>query len=62
MPQTLAHVALVVRDYDEAIAFYVNTLGFELVEDSFQPDQDKRWVVVRPSGGGTSAGPVTKIT
>lgn len=54
MPQTLAHVALVVRDYDEAIAFYVNTLGFELVEDSFQPDQDKRWVVVRPSGGGTS--------
>lgn len=54
MTQTLAHVALVVRDYDEAIDFYVNTLGFDLVEDSHQPEQDKRWVVVRPSGGGTS--------
>ncbi|MCB1329334.1 MAG: VOC family protein [Maritimibacter sp.] len=50
MPQSLAHVALVVRDYDEAIAFYVDTLGFELVEDSYQPVQDKRWVVVRPPG------------
>ncbi|WP_136442404.1 VOC family protein [Pacificoceanicola onchidii] len=54
MTQTLAHVALVVRDYDEAIDFYVNTLGFELVDDTYQPEQDKRWVVVRPSGGGTS--------
>jgi catechol 2,3-dioxygenase-like lactoylglutathione lyase family enzyme len=52
--QSLAHVALVVRDYDEAIAFYVGVLGFELVEDSYQPEQDKRWVVVRPSGGGAS--------
>ena len=54
MTQTLAHVAIVVRDYDEAIGFYVNTQGFELVEDTYQPDQDKRWVVVRPSGGGAS--------
>ena len=52
MTQSLAHVALVVRDYDEAIAFYVGTLGFELVEDSYQPEQDKRWVVVRPKGSG----------
>lgn len=54
MRQSIAHVALVVRDYDEAIAFYVGTLGFELVEDTYQPEQDKRWVVVRPPGGGTS--------
>ena len=54
MTQTLAHVAIVVRDYDEAIGFYVNTLGFDLVEDTYQPEQDKRWVVVRPSGGGAS--------
>ena len=37
MTQRLAHVALVVRDYDEAIDYYVGTLGFELVEDSDQP-------------------------
>jgi len=55
--QSLAHVALVVRDYDEAIAFYVGLLGFTLVEDSYQPEQDKRWVVVAPPGappGGAS--------
>lgn len=46
----LAHVALVVRDYDEALAFYVGKLGFELVEDSYQPEQDKRWVTIRPPG------------
>ena len=51
MPQSLAHVALVVRDYDEAIAFFVGKLGFDLLEDTYQPEQDKRWVVVRPSGG-----------
>ncbi|KQY19865.1 VOC family protein [Rhizobium sp. Root482] len=55
MKQNLALIALVVRDYDEAIAFYVGKLGFVLVEDSYQPEQDKRWVVVRPPGepGGT---------
>lgn len=52
MPQSLAHLALVVRDYDEAIGFYVGKLGFELVEDSYQAEQDKRWVVVKPQGAG----------
>lgn len=51
----LAHVALVVRDYDEAIAFYVGRLGFTLVEDSYQHAQDKRWVLIRPPGAPTSA-------
>lgn len=57
MKQSLAHIALVVRDYDEALAFYVGKLGFTLVEDSYQPEQDKRWVVVAPPGapaGGAS--------
>lgn len=52
MNQSLAHIALIVRDYDEAIDFYVNTLGFELVDDTYQAEQDKRWVVVRPRGTG----------
>jgi len=47
---SIAHVALVVRDYDEAIAFYTQKLGFTLVEDTYQPEQDKRWVVVAPAG------------
>ena len=46
----ILHVALVVRDYDEAIDFYTKTLGFTLVEDTDQPEQDKRWVVVAPPG------------
>ena len=54
MRRSIAHIALVVRDYDEAIAFYCDVLGFELVEDSDQPEQDKRWVVVRPKGAQTS--------
>ncbi|MBZ0161413.1 MAG: VOC family protein [Notoacmeibacter sp.] len=55
MAQRIAHIALVVRDYDEAIAFYCGRLGFELVEDAYQPEQDKRWVVVAPRGAaGTS--------
>ena len=48
MAQYLGLTAIVVRDYDEAIDFYVGTLGFELVEDEYQPVQDKRWVVVAP--------------
>lgn len=55
MNQSLAHVAIVVRDYDEAIGFYVGILGFELVEDTYQPEQDKRWVIVRPRGSGTAS-------
>jgi catechol 2,3-dioxygenase-like lactoylglutathione lyase family enzyme len=48
----LAHIALVVRDYDEALAFYVGKLGFALVEDTYIPEQDKRWVTIRPPGAG----------
>ena len=58
MPQSLAHIALVVRDYDEAIGFYVGKLGFDLVADEYQPEQDKRWVLVRPPG---AAGDATTI-
>jgi catechol 2,3-dioxygenase-like lactoylglutathione lyase family enzyme len=50
MKQSIAHVALVVRDYDEAIRFYTEKLQFRLVEDTYQPAQDKRWVVVAPPG------------
>ena len=52
MRQAIAHVALLVRDYDEAIAWFTGTLGFTLVEDTYQPAQDKRWVLVAPPGGG----------
>ena len=54
MQQRLGLTAVVVRDYDEAIAFYVETLGFELIEDIYQPEQDKRWVVVAPRGATES--------
>lgn len=55
MTSAIAHVALVVEDYDEAIEFYSNVLGFELLEDTYIPEQDKRWVLVRPRGtSGTS--------
>jgi catechol 2,3-dioxygenase-like lactoylglutathione lyase family enzyme len=50
MRQSIIHVALVVRDYDEAIQFYCEKLHFTLVEDTYQPEQDKRWVVVAPQG------------
>jgi catechol 2,3-dioxygenase-like lactoylglutathione lyase family enzyme len=50
MKQSLALVALVVRDYDEAIDFYVGKLGFQLLADTYLPEQDKRWVVVAPPG------------
>jgi catechol 2,3-dioxygenase-like lactoylglutathione lyase family enzyme len=50
MVQSIAHIALVVKDYDEAIAFYTKKLNFSLVEDTYQPEQDKRWVVVSPPG------------
>lgn len=48
--QTLGLVSLVVAEYDEALAFYVGKLGFTLVEDSFVPEQNKRWVVIAPPG------------
>jgi len=50
MRQSLLHVALIVRDYDEAIDFFCRKLHFTLVEDTYQPEQDKRWVVVAPPG------------
>ena len=50
MKQSIGYVALVVRDYDKAIEFYVNVLGFRLVEDTVIASQDKRWVLVAPPG------------
>jgi len=50
MHQNIVHIALVVNDYDEAIEFYTKKLNFELLEDTYQPEQDKRWVVVAPRG------------
>src|SRR6185437_15966499 len=50
MKQNIGYVALVVRDYDEAIDFYVKTLGFELLEDTAVEGQNKRWVLLAPPG------------
>ena len=50
-------MALVVRDYDEALDFFVGKLGFALVEDSFVPEQAKRWVVISPPGATESRRP-----
>jgi catechol 2,3-dioxygenase-like lactoylglutathione lyase family enzyme len=55
MKQALLHVALVVRDYDEAIDFYCHKLHFRLVEDTYQPEQDKRWVTIAPPGSQDGA-------
>ena len=54
MKQSIGYVALVVRDYDEAIDFYVNTLGFTLIEDTYIEAQNKRWVLVAPPGSAES--------
>ena len=50
MTQAIVHIALVVKDYDEAIDFYTRKLHFTLIEDTYQPEQNKRWVVVSPPG------------
>jgi catechol 2,3-dioxygenase-like lactoylglutathione lyase family enzyme len=50
MKQSIVHVALVVRDYDEAIEFYTRKLDFNVVEDIHQPEQNKRWVLIAPPG------------
>lgn len=50
MKQAIVHIALVVKDYDDAIEFYTQKLNFELIEDTYQPEQDKRWVVIAPPG------------
>jgi catechol 2,3-dioxygenase-like lactoylglutathione lyase family enzyme len=52
MKQTLGRIALVVREYDEAIEFYTRRLDFELLEDRWLPAEQKRWVVIAPPGGG----------
>ncbi len=49
MKQNLAQIAIVVRDYDEAITYYINTLGFTLIEDTIL-SETKRWVLVQPKG------------
>ena len=54
MNQSLGLVSVVVREYDEAISFFVGTLGFTLVEDTYIPEQNKRWVVVAPPGSTES--------
>ncbi len=50
MKQAIVHIALVIKDYDEAIEFYTQKLNFKLLEDQFGPEQNKRWVVVAPPG------------
>jgi catechol 2,3-dioxygenase-like lactoylglutathione lyase family enzyme len=55
MRRSIVHIALVVRDYDEAIRYFTEVLDFQLLEDIYQPEQDKRWVLVGPPGStGTS--------
>lgn len=51
MTQLIAHIAIVVDDYDRAIDYYTNVLGFELIEDSPR-ESGKRWVLVAPAGRG----------
>src|ERR1039457_2285825 len=55
MKQAIVHVAIVVKDYDEAIDFYTRKLGFELVEDTYIPEQNKRWVLVMPPNSDGAA-------
>ena len=50
MIQSIVHISIVVKDYDEAIEFYTKQLNFTLIEDTYQAEQDKRWVVVAPPG------------
>lgn len=55
MKQSIVHVALVVRDYDDAIRFFTEKLKFTVIEDTYQPEQDKRWVLIAPPGSDGSA-------
>ena len=55
MKQSVVHVALIVKDYDEAIEFYTQKLSFDLLEDIYIPEQDKRWVLVRPPNSSGAA-------
>jgi catechol 2,3-dioxygenase-like lactoylglutathione lyase family enzyme len=55
MQQSIAHIALVIRDYDETLDFYIGKLGFRVVEDTYQPEQNKRWVVISPPGSSSTS-------
>ena len=55
MHQFLAHIALLVREYDEAIAWFRAKLGFTVVANEHQPEQDKPWVLVAPPGARENA-------
>ena len=55
MIQSIVNISLVVNDYDEAIDFYTKKLKFNLIEDTYQPEEDKRWVVVSPPGSNGTA-------
>jgi catechol 2,3-dioxygenase-like lactoylglutathione lyase family enzyme len=62
MKQGIVHVALVVRDYDEGIEFFTKKLAFTLVEDTYQPAQDKRWVIIAPPGSASPTLLLAKAT
>jgi catechol 2,3-dioxygenase-like lactoylglutathione lyase family enzyme len=58
MSQTIGYTTMVVRDYDEAVAFFTRSLGFDLIEDTpskDRQDREKRWVLVAPRGSGGTA-------
>ncbi|WP_459212077.1 VOC family protein [Aquimarina rhabdastrellae] len=61
MYQRIAHIALVVKDYDEAIEFYTNKLDFQLLEDT-QLSADKRWVTIAPPGAKETSLLLAKAT
>ena len=50
------HIAIVVRDYDEALAWYTQMLNFQIIEDSYQPEQNKRWILIAPPSDGKPLG------
>lgn len=54
MQQSIIHITLLVQEYDEAINFFVHRLNFVLIADQFQPEQNKRWVLIAPPGSGTN--------
>lgn len=55
MKQEIVHIALLVKDYDEAIEFFTSKLNFDLIQDIYQPEEDKRWVIISPPNStGTS--------
>ena len=55
MVQSIVRIALVVKDYDEAIDFYTNKLHFTVLEDEYIAEIDKRWVVIAPPGSNGTA-------